>query len=235
MDKIKCKFCHNNLSGPVVGHFFVCNVCQIHYNTEIPFKAVLKQSLTNMMLTCCFDREKAKRRISKAIKQFDIIKSYVSTGKLYDVGAAGGFVMKAARDRGWNVYGNELSQRAVAWAKSQYQLNIFYGFFEDDPIIQTNEFDLIIFWNTLEHIRNPIEELGLAMRTLRPGGYIHIEVPVKTSTEISRFHEAAHMVEFDNKSLDILRDLYGLIEKTRLQMKTKDGMRYVDILWEKGK
>lgn len=234
MDKMKCRLCNGNLSGPVIGNFYVCNVCKIHYNTKVPSKDILKQSLKNMMLTCCFNARKAQRRITKAAKQLGIIESYISVGKLYDVGAAGGFVMKAAKDRGWNVYGNELSEEAVRWAKNKYNIDIFHGFLEDDPIIQTNKFDLIIFWNTLEHMRNPIEELKLAVYILNPGGYIHVELPIKTSTEISRFYEVAHMVEFDNKSLSILGDWCGLIEIMRLQMRTEDGMRYVNILWQKG-
>lgn len=228
---MKCKICLGNLHGPVVGNFFVCNQCKMHYNTVIPTKHALLQSLQEMMLTACFSKHGMQRRLNKANKQFDIISPYISTGKLYDVGAAGGFVMKVANDRGWNVHGNELSKTATIWAKRTYDISIFNGFLEDDPIATASTFNLIVFWNTLEHMIDPIATLAFARMMLRPQGYMHIKVPIKTEADIIKFHEKGHMVEFSLQSLEILckkncmEEIYKFHPKSRIPC--------VNLLWRK--
>lgn len=226
-----CKLCGGNLRGPVVGYFFSCDECQIHYNTHIPTKKGLKERLRGMMLTACFSTAGMNRRKNNGGEQLDIIAPHVNVGRLYDVGAAGGFVMKAAEDRGWAVHGNEVSQSAVGWAKQNYGLDIFYGFLEDDPISQDSNFDLIIFWNTFEHMIDPIEELKLAVSMLKSGGHLHIRVPIKTSEEVTKFHEEWHTIEFSLKSLEILCKQNGLEEITKHHPENR--VPIVDLLWRK--
>jgi 2-polyprenyl-3-methyl-5-hydroxy-6-metoxy-1,4-benzoquinol methylase len=131
------------------------------------------------------------------------------------------------------VYGNELSRQAVIWAKRHYGIDIFHGFLEDDPAAIDGQFDLVVFWNTLEHVRNPLDEMGQAVGMLKPNGYIHLEVPIKNSSELSLFSPAGHMTEFQHKALDILRDRYGLKEIFRQKLTTPRGSRYTRILWQK--
>lgn len=226
-----CKLCGGNLRGPVVGYFFACDECEIHYNTQTLTKGYLKDRLRGMMLTACFSPEGMNRRKNNGGQQLDIIAQHVNVGKLYDVGAAGGFVMKAAQDRGWIVCGNEVSQSAVSWAKQNYDLDIFYGFLEDDPISNESDFDLIIFWNTFEHMIDPIDELELAVRMLKHGGHIHIRVPIKTPEDVVEFHEEWHTVEFSLKSLDILRRRNGLETVTKFLPDSR--IPCVDFLWRK--
>lgn len=231
-DILQCKICLGNLRGPIVGNFFVCDQCSIHYNTVVQTKKALKQSLCGMMLTACSSPQKMQKRINKAHQQFDIITPHISTGKLYDVGAAGGFVMKTALDRGWdNVYGNELSQAAVYWAKRTYNISIFNGFLEDDPVATASTFDLIIFWNTLEHMIDPVVTLALATKMLKPQGYMHIRVPTKTEANIIEFHEKGHTVEFSQQSLEILRSKNNLEEI--IQLRPESRIPCIDLLWRK--
>lgn len=230
---MKCRFCNGDLSGPIVDKFFACKTCQVHWNTEVPSKTVLKQSLANMMLTACTNPKTRKCRLDQASEQLDLIKPHVTIGKLYDVGAAAGFVMHTAQSKGWKVYGNELSWQAVAWARHHYGLDIFHGFLEDDPFAVDNKFDLVVFWNTLEHVINPIESMNKAVKILKPNGHIHIEVPIKTSSDLTRFSPAGHMTEFEYRSLDILRDKCGLEEIDKWKLESSRGSRYARVLWRK--
>lgn len=230
---MKCRFCEGDLVGPVVDDFFTCHACEVHWNTKMPSKSVLKQSLANMMLTACVNPETRRKRLAQASEQLDLIEPYFNTEKLYDVGAAAGFVMHVAQLKGWEVYGNELSAQAVGWAKRHYGLDIFHGYLEDDSNAVNDQFNLVIFWNTLEHVMNPIEEMIQATSMLKPYGGIHIEVPVKTSEELTRFSPAGHMTEFDHKSLDILRDRCGLHEVRKWDLYGDKGQRYARRLWLK--
>lgn len=231
---MKCRFCNGNLSGPVVDDFFACKICEVHWNTKVPSKAALQQTLAGMMLTACWNKETRKKRLDQASEQLDLIRPLVTMGKFYDIGAAAGFLMHVAQEKGWEVYGNELSAQAIGWAKQNYGLNIFHGYVEDDKTAVDNQFDLVVFWNTLEHVRNPIEEILKATKMLKPNGHIHIEVPVKTSEHLKRFPEEGHMTEFDNKSLGILRDMCGLEEIFTGERDDRKGKcRIARLLWQK--
>lgn len=229
---MKCRFCNGNLSGPVVDDFFACKICEVHWNIKIPSKAALQQTLAGMMLTACWNSETRKKRLDQASEQLDLIKPLVTMGKFYDVGAAAGFLMHVAQEKGWDVYGNELSKMAVEYAQAHYKINIFHGYVEDDKNAVDNQFDLVVFWNTLEHVRNPIEEITKAKRMLRPDGHIHIEVPLKTSEDLKHFSPAGHMTEFDNKSLDILRDKCGMEEIRNWKVERPGKSRMIRLLWK---
>jgi len=170
-------------------------------------------------------------RIDKATEQLKKIDKHISVGRLYDVGAAGGFVMKAAIDRGWEVYGNELSKKAVHFAKRTYQIDIFHGYVEDDLSATDDTFDLIIFWNTLEHMRDPIQTMCFAANMLRKNGCIHFRVPIKDSENMLKFHEGAHMVEFQYKSLELLLEKSGLEEISNEPFAHR--IPCADLLWRK--
>ena len=230
---MKCRFCDGDLSGPVVDDFFACKKCEVHWNTKVPSKAALQQTLAGMMLTACWNPETRKKRLHQASEQLDLIRPLVTMGKLYDIGSAAGFLMHVAQEKGWDVYGNELSAQAVAWAKQNYGFNIFHGYVEDDKIAIDNQFDLIVFWSTLEHVRNPIDEMMKAKRMLKTNGHVHVEVPIKTSEDLARFSPTGHMTEFDNKSLNILRDKCGFEEVERWEINGKQGQRYSRFLWKK--
>lgn len=220
--------------GPVVADFFACKTCEVHWNTKVPSKAILQQSLAGMMLTACRNPNTRKERLDQAFEQLDLIRPLVTMGKFYDVGAAAGFLMHVAQEKGWEVYGNELSAQAIAWAKQNYGLNIFHGYVEDDPIAVDNHFDLVVFWNTLEHVRDPVDEMFKALDMLKPNGHVHIEVPVKNSEELKRFHELGHMTEFDNKSLTILREICGMEEIFQGERDDRQGKcRIARLLWKK--
>jgi hypothetical protein len=63
---MKCRFCKGDLSSPVVDTFCACDICQVHWNTQVPSKESLKQALANMMLTACTNPKTRKCRVDHA-------------------------------------------------------------------------------------------------------------------------------------------------------------------------
>jgi SAM-dependent methyltransferase len=71
-------------------------------------------------------------------------------------------------------------------------------------------FDLITLWHVLEHLRNPVEVLGLARRLLKPEGTLVVAVPNVSglSFRIFRRHWFAlsppwHLQQFKPRSLGL--------------------------------
>jgi SAM-dependent methyltransferase len=57
------------------------------------------------------------------------------------------------------------------------------------------QYDAIIFNHVLEHIEEPIEELGVAATRLRPGGHVIVRVPLADSEACERYGE--HWAQLD--------------------------------------
>jgi len=160
------------------------------------------------MLKACTDKEKEASRMTDANLQLDVLEENILPGAIYDVGAAGGFFMKAAQDRGWEVRGNEISEKAIKWAKQHYGIEIDYGFLEEIELAW-NHYDAVVIWNTLEHTYNPKETLLASRAILKEGGLIYIRIPNKKTTEaLNKFYEKLHLYEFTEECL--LRHLDSL-------------------------
>ena len=230
-----CELCREGtLSGPVVRDYLICSTCGFCRKSTIPSKKKLLHGLRNFLLGACSTKEKEKHRLDEAHLRLAELEAHTAPGLLYDVGASSGFVMKAAMSRGWKVRGNDIGIKAVKWAKDKYGIDIFYGFLEDDDT-EEGSFDAIIFWNTLEHLHDPVASTEKARRMLRPGGYVHIRVPNKNTEEVSKFYTNAHMTEFTEDTMDLLRRKVGLekIFARESRQVSVRGPAIMDFLWRK--
>lgn len=202
MDKITCPFCKDSAISPHEGtKFMICGTCGLLINQQFPTKEALKSALKNFMLSTCWDNPPGKRRIDDANKQLDVLEKYMKPGFVYDVAASGGFFMKAAKDRGWDVNGNEISARAIWFAKENYDIYIAYGFLEELEL-RASFYDAVVLWNSLEHMYDPKETLDICRDMLKPHGLIYIRVPDKQSIkELNKYYEPLHLYEFTGDCL----------------------------------
>lgn len=194
-----CKTCQTEQFGNT--HFFKCTCCGLFINVPMSEEQV-KETNKNFLLSACTVEKNRKARIKEAHEvQCVALEKYIDIGYIYDVGAASGFFLKAAMDRGWQVGGNEISVKGIAWAKENYNIDLDYGFFENIDL--PNEYyNAVVMWNTLEHTHNPKTTLETCYRILKPGGLVLIKVPNnKTEQELNRYYETVHLFEFTNECL----------------------------------
>lgn len=99
--------------------------------------------------------------------------------KALDIGAGIGKCMRSLQHAGFDAYGLEPSgsfyQRAVEVMKISPD-KLRFGKIEDLDY-EEQSFDFITFGAVFEHLYHPAACLEKAMRWLKPGGMIHIEVP----------------------------------------------------------
>lgn len=95
---------------------------------------------------------------------------------LLDVGCGSGRFIKYATSRGWDCVGIEPSATASKQACAD-GLNVTCENLDLYTAKSNKMFDVVHLKNVLEHVQNPIAQLEICKRHLKPGGIIYVEVP----------------------------------------------------------
>ena len=97
-------------------------------------------------------------------------------GRALDVGCGDGSFLEALAGQGWDVVGTELSAPIAATARGRLGGRIRVGAL-DEAGLPSASFDLITFWQVLEHCQDPGPALAEARRLLKADGRIVVAVP----------------------------------------------------------
>lgn len=97
-------------------------------------------------------------------------------GRLLDIGAGRGELLRVAREQGWTAVGIETSSTFAAHAARYSGAEIKQQTLEECGF-EANSFDVVILAAVLEHLYNPDEIIKEIARILRPGGALFVDVP----------------------------------------------------------
>lgn len=121
-------------------------------------------------------------------RRLEQITNYQLPGKVLDIGCGPGFFLEAAQAKGYDVYGLDPSDYIVKVAGEKFGERIQKGVIEsaDYP---AEHFDLVVAFDTFEHVYHPLEWIAAARRVLRSpdpalgktGGLLAITTPDPTS------------------------------------------------------
>ena len=107
-------------------------------------------------------------------RAFNQIEEQVGIGRMLDVGCGTGPLLRYASGRGWkDLYGLEISSDAAKIARKNENTTIFETTIMDNVLV-SETFDLIVFWDILEHLNDLEGTLSKAYDLLKPRGMIFI-------------------------------------------------------------
>jgi SAM-dependent methyltransferase len=106
-------------------------------------------------------------------------------GRALDVGCGRGDLAAALLARGWRVAGVEPSERAAAIARRR-GIEVL-GDTLATAALDDESYDVVVFRHSLEHLPDPVGDLGRVREALRPGGRVVISVPNFGSWQRRRF------------------------------------------------
>jgi SAM-dependent methyltransferase len=117
-------------------------------------------------------------RQRKLSKRREMVERYSgrTSGRILDVGSSTGLFLHEMQKSGWKAVGVELNPKAAQQARQRYGLDVFVGTLENASL-EANSFDIISFWDVLEHTFSPSSELARAAELLRTGGVLAISIP----------------------------------------------------------
>jgi 2-polyprenyl-3-methyl-5-hydroxy-6-metoxy-1,4-benzoquinol methylase len=109
-----------------------------------------------------------------------------------DVGCSTGFVVEAARDKGWEAIGLDLNPSAVEFGCSR-GLDLRAATLEDAGLAP-GSFDAVSLFDVLEHLLDPVRTLRACVDLLAPGGLLFLYVPNYDSASRLLMGAAAHFI-----------------------------------------
>ncbi len=97
-------------------------------------------------------------------------------GSILDVGCGFGEFIEVMRERGWDITGVEPSKSCctVLYEKG---LSFHCGTLSEFAAVAKEKFDHICFWNVLDHLPDPVDDLRKASQLLSGKGRIYIRIP----------------------------------------------------------
>lgn len=221
---MKCPVCHGTEFGePLVQDLRPCMGCGLRRREQIPTADELRDRTANFSLRAQTNKMSRKDRFADAEQQMRMID--LKPGRVFDVGAAGGFFLKIARDHGWEIFGNEISKVAIAFARKTYGIYLLYGLLEE--LMVPANMDAVVLWNTLEHCIDPLATMKICRWMLRPGGVCIISVPCKLDGQAIQSFTGGHLSEFTPESLEMCCRSAGFQlhwHRWEMQGKTRQGI-----------
>jgi len=108
---------------------------------------------------------------------------------IFDVGCGVGAFVKAMKDLGYMISGNDLSNVSLEIGRANYGLTkdeLKYG---DMKSLDNSDFGCITLWTVIEHLLHPEEYLEYLHGCLKPNGILLIEFPTVDSLMFEKFKE----------------------------------------------
>lgn len=99
------------------------------------------------------------------------------TGTLLEIGCGWGDFLLEARRRGFQVSGIEFSPDATAVANRRLEAECVKSGILEENSFEPGSFDVVAFFDVIEHVRDPRQFLQRVGRLIRPGGLMMIVAP----------------------------------------------------------
>ena len=143
--------------------------------------------------------------------------------RLLDAGCGTGALLQAAAELGFAPEGLEVSSVVASRARHRFKVHLYDGDPERLPAMEA--FDVIVLWDVLEHLPDPVRALRRFSKLLKPGGRFLLRTIDEdcllsqwslalarcgVMAPARRMHEPYHLVYFDRGTLDLCLRQAGL-------------------------
>jgi SAM-dependent methyltransferase len=134
-----------------------------------------------------------------------------TAGRILEIGCAGGWFLKAAREQGWEGRGIEISGEAAEFAGTKLGLDVFCGELAEAGF-PSGSFDVVYMADVLEHVPEPVAFMREVNTVLARGGQVVVCGPTALNALSRRIGLAAYALFGRTRSIALAP--YHLFEYT---------------------
>ncbi len=147
-----------------------CSACSFVFSQKVP-------ALDELNNYYSYERNRyiSPITLNRYHELLDQFKKFRQSNNLLDVGCGGGDFLTVAKERGWNVFGTEITNEAVTTCRNK-GIMMHHGNLADAAFAK-NFFDVITCIEVIEHINAPLTEAQTIYSLLRTGGIAYITTP----------------------------------------------------------
>jgi len=136
--------------------------------------------------------------------------------RVLEVGCGSGVLARQLEEAtAWTVDGTDLNLPALERCRPRRGRTLYYDVTEEHPSL-CEQYDAVVLFDILEHLALPRPLLGSAVRHLKPGGLLLVNVPALPSLKSSYDRAAGHLRRYTRSSLAEELSGLGLEERVLL-------------------
>lgn len=155
---MKCKLCGNSWRTNMYNWDNIARIYSSENYEKHPYFSYDEQLIESL----------SKRRFRNYNYALAHVESVIGRGKLLDVGCGAGAFLSIARKRGWDVHGIDVSPGLCRICERK-KFHVMNSFFEEANLPE-NYYDLVTFWDIIEHVVDPVSCIEKARAVLASGG-----------------------------------------------------------------
>lgn len=234
-----CPLCGGTVHGKPGVPLDKCQVCGVQIQPFVKnaqfYSTLYNQGyFQNGVYRDYLGEEKYRRDLFR--KKIEMIKAWLpQEGLVLNVGCAMGYFLMEMKEFGYRIRGVEISEFAATIARAKTGINIHQGTLENFPHSDL-KFDILCFWDVLEHLPYPVSTLESARRLMGNNSLLIIET-LNTASITAKllgskwplYSPPHHIYYFNRRSVDRLlrRAGFSLIKAFPIQTYRKKGEGYV--------
>lgn len=128
---------------------------------------------------------------AKIVEQYkiDLVKKFLESGELLEVGPSmGGFAL-LAKDAGFNVRTIEMNRICADYLNNVAKIKTTHTHDETSALSNEPSVDALCLWHVLEHLKDPFRFLEIACQKIKSGGMAVLALPNPESLQFLFFRE----------------------------------------------
>jgi 2-polyprenyl-3-methyl-5-hydroxy-6-metoxy-1,4-benzoquinol methylase len=134
--------------------------------------------------------ECTQRMLDIHLRRYQTASRYVQGKRVLDIASGAGFGSKMLKDAGAaSVVGVDIAPTSIRYAQEHYQVPGVQFVQADAEVFEGDDlFDVIVSFETIEHVPHPDRFLAQIRKNLRPDGHFLLSVPLGETRHIDPYH-----------------------------------------------
>lgn len=193
MEKLKCPICSgkshdyfitsdlNRKISNVKFKYRKCNLCKTIFLSNIPQDLDVYYADEYYQIP---SQEKFLKIVDKNQSKLKIVKKYIKSGDLIEVGSAFGVFAFQASQSGFRVKSVEMNEKCCNFLRGIDAIEVIKS---ADPVSTLNSVspnDVVVAWHVIEHLQNPLEFFKSAVSNLKKDGILVLATPNPDSFQL---------------------------------------------------